>query len=421
MIACGLDFGTSNSAIGIARGNELALAPLEDERTLMPSAVFFDLETKGRVLFGSEAISAYVGQTEGRLMRALKTILGSSLIHEKTSLGGRKVALAEVVAIFVRHLKRKAEAFAGEEITAVVHGRPVHFVDGDAEGDGRAQAVLETIAREARFRDIVFVPEPIAAAHHYEQTVSAEELVLIADIGGGTSDFSIVRIGPDRRGRAERGDDILATAGVRVGGTDFDTALSLAAVMPMLGLGTRLLKKGLPMPNAPYHELATWATINFAYTYKNERALAELVADAAEPEKVRRLLTAVRQRLGHRMAFAVEDTKIELSDIDDALVSLGFLEHGLAIPTTRANFERAIAVGTDRLHAAARECIARAGLDGNAIDTIFLTGGSSRVPAVRSAIAAAAPAARLTTGSDFLSVALGLTQIAGQRVVGGSS
>ena len=109
MIACGLDFGTSNSAIGIARGNELALAPLEDERTLMPSAVFFDFETKGRVLFGSEAISAYVGQTEGRLMRALKTILGSSLIHEKTSLGGRKVALAEVVAIFVRHLKRKAE------------------------------------------------------------------------------------------------------------------------------------------------------------------------------------------------------------------------------------------------------------------------------------------------------------------------
>ena len=270
MIACGLDFGTSNSAIGIARGDAVALAPLEDDKTLMPSAVFFDYEAH-RVLFGSDAIAAYVGQTEGRLMRALKTILGSPLIDEKTSLGSRMVPLTEVVGIFVRHLKHKAEAFAGQEITAVVHGRPVHFVDGDAEADARAQAVLETIARQAGFRDVVFVPEPIAAAWHYEQTVQAEELVLIADIGGGTSDFSVVRIGPQRRGRIDRSGDILATAGVRVGGTDFDSALSLAAVMPLLGLGTRLVEKDLPMPNALYHELATWATINFAYTYKNER------------------------------------------------------------------------------------------------------------------------------------------------------
>ncbi len=133
MIACGLDFGTSNSAIGIARGDAVALAPLEDDKTLMPSAVFFDYEAH-RVLFGSDAIAAYVGQTEGRLMRALKTILGSPLIDEKTSLGSRMVPLTEVVGIFVRHLKHKAEAFAGQEITAVVHGRPVHFVDGDDRG-----------------------------------------------------------------------------------------------------------------------------------------------------------------------------------------------------------------------------------------------------------------------------------------------
>src|SRR5437899_4460850 len=125
MIACGLDFGTSNSAIGVARGDDLALAPLENGKTLMPSAVFFDYESRGRVLFGSDAIAAYVGQTEGRLMRALKTILGSPLIGEKTSVGGRMVPLTEVVGIFVRHLKRKAEAFAGTEVTAVVHGRPV--------------------------------------------------------------------------------------------------------------------------------------------------------------------------------------------------------------------------------------------------------------------------------------------------------
>lgn len=413
MIACGLDFGTSNSAIGVVRDRTAVLAPIEESSTLIPSAVFFDNETKGRVLFGNEAVSAYIGQTEGRLMRALKSILGSSLIEEETVIGGRKVALAEVVEIFVRHLKNKAEAFAGREITAVVHGRPVRFVDGDDKADARAQSVLEAIARRIGFRDVAFVYEPIAAAHHYEQTVEREELALIADIGGGTSDFSVVRVGPRQRQRADRGGDVLANAGVRVGGTDFDTALSLVAVMPLLGLGTQLVEKGLPMPNALYHELATWATINFAYTYRNERELAELVTLACEPEKVERLLEVVRRRLGHRLAFAVEDAKIALSAEDSVAILLGFLEASLAAVATRAEFEGAIEARLDRLNRTARDCIAAAGLGPSSIDTIFLTGGSSRVPAVRAAIARAAPSARLAAGSDLLSVALGLTQMAG--------
>src|SRR5476651_1054683 len=413
MIACGLDFGTSNSAIGVARDKTVALAPIEAGSTLVPSAVFFDYETKGRVLFGNEAISAYVGQTEGRLMRALKSLLGSPLIDEETSLAGRKVPLREVVEIFVRHLKHKAEAFAGQEITSVVHGRPVRFVDDDDTADARAQAVLETIVRRAGFRDVAFVYEPIAAAHHYEQTIQSEELALIADIGGGTSDFSIIRVGPQHRGRADRSRDVLANAGVRVGGTDFDTALNLAAVMPLLGLGTQLVEKNLPMPNALYHQLAAWATINFAYTYRNEREVAELVSLACEPEKVARLLNVVRQGLGHRLAFAVEDAKIELSAQERTAVPLGFLEAGLAVTARRVDFDRTIAARTDRLYGAARDCIKAAGLGAAAIDTIFLTGGSSRVPAVRAAIARAAPSARLASGSDLLSVALGLTQMAG--------
>lgn len=412
MIACGLDFGTSNSAIGVMRDGAPALAPVEANETLIPSAVFFDYETRGRVLFGNEAIAAYVGQTEGRLMRALKSILGSPLIDEETVLGGRKVPLRQVVEIFVRHLKHKAEAFAGREITAVVHGRPVRFVDDDDRADARAQQVLETIARQVGFRDVAFVYEPIAAAHEYERTVESEELVLIADIGGGTSDFSIVRVGPQHRGKADRSGDVLATSGIRVGGTDFDTALSLAAVMPLLGLGTRLVEKSLPMPNALYHELATWATINFAYTHKTERELAELVTLAAEPEKVERLLNLVRRRLGHRVAFAVEDAKIALSAETRTNVPLGFLEAGLAAPASRAAFDRAIAGRIDRLSGSASDCIRAAGLRPDAIDTVFLTGGSSRVPAVRAAMVRAAPSARQAGGSDLLSVALGLTQLA---------
>jgi hypothetical chaperone protein len=205
---------------------------------------------------------------------------------------------------------------------------------------------------------------------------------------------------------------VLANAGVRLGGTDFDTALSLAAAMPLLGLGTQLVEKGLPMPSAPYHELATWATINFAYTYKNERAIAELVTLAAEPDKVERLLAVVQRRLGHRIALAVEEAKIVLSAEARAVLPLAFLESGVAAMATRYAFDRAIEARMDRLHRTASACIAAAGLKPEEIDTIFLTGGSSRVPSVRAAVGRAAPSARHAGASDLLSVALGLTQMA---------
>jgi hypothetical chaperone protein len=415
MHACGLDFGTSNSAIGIVRDGAPALAPVEGDATLIPSAVFFDYETRGRILFGADAVRTYIGQTEGRLMRALKSILGSPLIDETTALGHKKVALTEVVEIFIRHLKAKAEAFAGAEISAVVHGRPVRFVDRDDTADAKAQEVLDRIARRAGFRNVAFVYEPIAAAYHYEETALTEETVLIADIGGGTSDFSVIRIGPERRKRPDRRDDILGNDGVRVGGTDFDTLLSLDAVMPQLGLGTHLFEKNLPMPKALYFELATWPTINFTYTHKNERELKLLVADSREPEKTRRLLRTILQRLGHRIAFAVEDAKISLSDTKEASIALEFLERGLAVNATRESFQRSVREKTNRLYTTASRCIASAGLNPRAIDTIFFTGGSSLVPAVRAAIARAAPAARAASGSDFLSVALGLTREAERR------
>ncbi len=415
MTACGLDFGTSNSAIGLVRGGVPALAPVESNETLIPSAVFFDYETKGRVLFGSEAIGTYIEQHDGRLMRALKSILGSPLIDEKTALGSKMVALTEVVEIFVRHLKTKAEAFAGEEITAVVHGRPVRFVENDDAADAKAERVLTGIANRVGFRDVAFVYEPIAAAYHYEETASGEETVLIADIGGGTSDFTVIRIGPERRALPDRSGDILSNAGVRIGGTDFDSLLSLDAVMPLLGLGSHLIEKNLPMPNSLYFELATWPTINFTYTFQNERMLLELVAGSREPEKVARLLKVIRARLGHRIAFAVEDSKIELSDQPTALLPLDFVERSLAATATRRGFDDSIASRTERLHQTAAKCIRDAGLQRDAIHTIFFTGGSSRVPAVREAIARAAPAARVATGSDFLSVALGLTREAQKR------
>lgn len=415
MTACGLDFGTSNSALGVWRGGAAALAPVEGYSTLIPSAIFFDFEKHGLVMFGREAIDSYIAQHDGRLMRALKTILGSPLIDEATAVGRRRIKLTEVVEMFVRHLKTKAEEFAGHEITQVVHGRPVRFVDGDDAADARAESVLKDIAHRVGFRDVVFEYEPIAAAYHYEETVTREELVLIADIGGGTSDFSVIRIGPERRLRPDRREDLLGNSGTRIGGTDFDTRLNIDAVMPLLGLGTQLATKDLPMPKSIYYELATWATINFAYNFKTEREVRELLAVAVEPDRISRLLKTIRRHLGHRIAFAVEDAKIVLSDTELAALPLEFLEAGLHAKATRDGFERAIADKTDSLTRMASQCLAKAGIKSDAVQTIFFTGGSSRVPAVRTAIHKAAPQANVAAGSDFLSVALGLTREAARR------
>lgn len=415
MAACGLDFGTSNSALGILRGGAPVLAPLEGGDTLLPSAIFFDFEEHGRILYGREAIAAAIARHDGRLMRALKSILGSALMDEKTAVGRRRIALTEVVELFIRQMKARAEAFAGEALDAVVHGRPVRFVDGDEAGDARAQAVLAEIARRAGFRAVSFVYEPIAAAYHYEDSATREELVLVCDIGGGTSDFSVIRIGPRRKARPERKDDILANAGIRIGGTDFDRLLSLDRVMPLLGLGTQLVSKDLPMPNGTYYALATWATINFAYDRKTERETAALVADSRAPEKTARLLAAIRKRLGHRIAFAVEDAKIALSAAERFDIVLDFLERGLAAEATQVQFERAVAEKTAKLEEVAARCVRDAGLRPDDIHTVFLTGGSSRVPAVRAAVCAAAPDATVATGSDLLSVALGLTREAQRR------
>jgi hypothetical chaperone protein len=415
MIACGLDFGTSNSAVGVLRDGRVAMAELEDARTLIPSALFFDDEAHGQVMFGEAAIEVYIGQAEGRLMRALKSILGTSLIDETTVAGKRTLRFTEIVEIFIRHLKTRAEAFLGQGIEAVVHGRPVRFVDEDDAADARAQRTLEEVARRVGFKEVSFVYEPIAAAYDYERNATREEIVLIADIGGGTSDFTVIRIGPDRLKRADRAGDILANAGVHIGGTDFDALFSMNSVMPTMGLGSLLIEKDLPMPRAPYDLLSTWAKINFSYTPRNERLIAELVAGAAEPRKVARLQQVVRKRLGHRIAIAVENAKVALSGEARADIPLDFIEPRLHVPVSRTDFEWTVRDQTARLQAVAAECVAAAGLKPGDIGTIFFTGGSSRLPAVRKAIAGAAPEAEAATGSDFLSVAAGLTLEAQRR------
>jgi hypothetical chaperone protein len=225
--ALGIDFGTSNSAISFTGPDGVSrLVPLEGAATTLPTAVFFNAEDH-RASFGREAVAHYLAGTEGRLMRSLKSLLGSSLLEEETAVGGTMLSFHAIISRFLSELRVRAGKHLGAEPRRAVIGRPVHFVDGDAARDRRAQAALADAARSAGFEEVSFELEPIAAALDYERRITRETLVLVVDIGGGTSDFTLVRLAPDRMRRADRSGDILATAGVHIGGTDYDQKLNL--------------------------------------------------------------------------------------------------------------------------------------------------------------------------------------------------
>jgi len=408
MTACGLDFGTSNTTLGVQDADGFRLLALDGTRTTLPTAVFFDFE-HDRTTIGQAAIDGYVSGVEGRLMRSIKSMLGTDLIDADTALRKGRISFRAVIGTFLDLVKKRAEEALGGELGDVVVGRPVHFVDGDPAGDAAAEETLGQIARAAGFRNVSFQFEPIAAALDYEQQVAGEELALIADIGGGTSDFSVVRIGPEQRGKADRAGDILANDGIRVGGTDFDRDLSLATAMPELGLGSAMKRAGLLAPKSIYFDLATWSKINFLYTAKAMAELERLQRDSAEPEKIERLIGVVEHRQGHALAMAVERTKIALSDHEATELALDWGDGDLSLAVDRPALNRATGSLAARIGTRIRDCLADAGVTADRIDAVFLTGGSTLLPQVRAAILAEAPGARVVEGNIFGSVGLGLT------------
>ncbi|MBU0792157.1 MAG: Hsp70 family protein, partial [Gammaproteobacteria bacterium] len=206
----GIDFGTSNSAMSVRQGSGRArMIALEADAFTLPTALFFNTEDH-RTHFGRDAVSQYLAGTEGRLMRSLKSLLGSALLQDKTAVHNKLVSYQDIISLFLRMLAQKARDELGGMPGRVVMGRPVHFVDGDEDRDQHAEDALRQAAVDAGFENVSFQFEPIAAALDYEQRIAHESLVLVVDIGGGTSDFTVVRLGPERMARADRGSDVLA-------------------------------------------------------------------------------------------------------------------------------------------------------------------------------------------------------------------
>ncbi|VXB12918.1 Hsp70 family protein [Pseudomonas sp. 8O] len=411
--ACGIDFGTSNSTVGWLRPGQDSLLALEDGKITLPSVIFFNIEER-RPVYGRLALHEYLEGYEGRLMRSLKSLLGSKLLKSETTVLGSALPFKDLLGFFIGELKKRAEAQAERAFEEVVLGRPVFFVDDDPAADQEAQNTLVAVAHKLGFKDVSFQYEPIAAAFDYESNLDREELVLIVDIGGGTSDFSLVRLAPERHHLAERQEDILATGGVHIGGTDFDKQLSLAGVMPLFGYGSRM-KSDAFMPTSYHLNLATWHTINALYAQKTQLALQNMRYDIVDATGIDRLFGLIEQRAGHWLAMQVEESKIALSEQDAHPIDLSRVEPGLVAELTRPLFENAIEPLLERIRASLTQLLADAGVSADQVDTLFFTGGSSGVPALRQSVAAMLPNARSVEGNTFGSIGSGLAIEAKKR------
>ncbi|TCK41796.1 putative chaperone protein [Paraburkholderia sp. BL8N3] len=407
MTYCAIDFGTSNSAVALPHGTSIRLAPVEGEALTLPTAVFFNTDEDNQS-YGRAALEAYIDGYDGRLMRSMKSILGSPLAEQSTDLGdGSAIRYTDVITLFLQHLKQKAQAVAAEPITRAVLGRPVFFVDDDPRADQLAQNQLEACARAIGLDDIRFQYEPIAAAFDYEARLTQEGMVLVADIGGGTSDFSLVRVGPERAKLLDRKSDVLAHYGVHVAGTDFDRRVELATVLRELGYQSAD-PEGREVPNRVYFDLATWHLINTVYGPKRVAELQLMRHLYTDTRHHDRLMRVVDRRLGHALTAHAEEAKIDVAAGGTTEIDMEEVEEALRIAFDEPQLVEAGRDETRRIVEAAVETVRRAGVDAADVGAVYFTGGSTGLKFLSDSLAAAFPDAQPVFGDRLASVATGL-------------
>ena len=403
--AIGIDFGTSNSAAAYLVDGRPRMIPMGSGQMTMPTTFFFDQETR-RTLIGEPANQALLDGAEGRFMRALKRVLGTSLMHEKRQILHERVTFVDIIGRFLNQIKTRAEAETGLTFDRVLSGRPVVFHGQDDPREAQAEQDLRACYLAAGFTHVDFMPEPQAAAIASGALDQSGGIGLIVDVGGGTSDFSLFRSGAE-------GVEILANHGVRIGGTDFDRAINIDRVMPLLGKGS-VLRKVMgdgtsPTPNAIYNDLATWEKIPFVYTPQNTRMVAEMVRLAQEPEKLSRLATVLEDELGHDLAFATERGKIAANGgQDDPRIMLDMIQRGLSAPLTSQDLDDSLSRHGDQLSEGAHVTLGMAGLRADQVGQVIYVGGSSLMTMVSDRMRALFPDAQHSFSEVFTAVADGL-------------
>jgi len=414
----GIDFGTSNTAVALAdeggavRFLEFSLlgAPTQSFRSLL----FFDPEaqevgTPIEFHAGTGAIEAYLEALgEGRLVQSFKTHLTTASLG-RTQIGHHAISLDDMLVLFFTRVREHIEQSWGNAPDAVTLGRPVRFAGADSDADSEAaQARLEAAALRSGFATVDFQLEPIAAAFHYERSLSRPELALVADFGGGTTDFCLMQLGGDA-GR-DRRDDIVATGGVGVAGDDLDAAIIEHVVSPELGKGSRYREMGREkaVPSSYYYKLSRWHHLSFLRGKRVRAELERLLRAALEPDKIEAFIHVLENNQGFHLHKAVERLKIALSSEEHATFHFEDDPVDIEAPVRRADFEQWIAPCVEAITTSLDETLTRAGLTPREVDRVFMTGGTAFVPCVRREFERRFGADKLSGGDELMSIASGL-------------
>jgi hypothetical chaperone protein len=421
-LAFGIDFGTTNSSMALASGDskvQLASFSLRGEETASFRSVLY-LEPRKKSggaqrkhsWSGPAAIEHYLGAEEkGRLIQSLKSYLSSRTLTG-TEVFGRRYTLEELISRILSDLREEAERQFGRPIRHAMVGRPVRFVGAETDDDDAyAVSRLREAFRLAGFEHVDFEMEPVAAAYAYESTLDHDELILIGDFGGGTSDFSLLQVGPGVRRRGRRAQDLLGNSGLALAGDAFDARIVRKLVSPALGSNShaRSLNKILPaVPAWIYANLERWHSLSFLRTRNVTEILKSAHLRALEPEKIEALITLVEEDLGYQLHQAVQRMKFELSRSENAEFRFHDGSMDLCIPVVRRDFEVWIKEELESIECCVDSLLTASGISSSEVDRVFLTGGSSFVPAVRRIFASRFGESRIRTGGEFTSVAHGL-------------
>lgn len=422
----GLDFGTTNSAIAALVGSQPTLAEFPSAAGAthtFPSVLYFERRKEGTVTrltsaAGPKALQHYLeAEEKGRLIQSLKAYLADRRF-DGTGVFSGYYSLEDMISLIGRHLLADAQGLSPMPSRVVV-GRPVNFSSAETLDDnefalGRLRAAIE----KCGFTDIAFEYEPVAAAYSYEQTLDRDELIMIGDFGGGTSDFSILRVGPTQRQRGRAREDIVGTDGVAVAGDAFDRQIIRKLVAPRLGLGAEYFSppdKFLPIPAWPYERLERWHHLSFLNTSKNLEMLEQLRRSALIPERLEAFVHLIKSEMGYRLHEAVRRVKFDLSVNTEAQFEFQCEPVSISKTVTRADFEKWAEPELAMMAGCVDRLLCTTGVSARDVDHVFLTGGSSFVPAVRRIFVERFGAEKITGGGELTSVATGLSLCAAAR------
>jgi hypothetical chaperone protein len=418
--AIGLDFGTTNSSIALVRPDghvEVARFAYRGSTTeSFRSLLYLERVREGhrttiKSWSGPEGIERYLDADEkGRLVQSLKSFLSARGL-KTTEIFGRSFKLEQLVTNILRDIRRQAEQQFGLKIEAAVVGRPVHFVGAESPADDEfaVQRLTEALT-DAGLKRVVFEYEPVAAAYHYESMLDRDELIIIGDFGGGTSDFSVLRVGPTARRLSRDSREVLGNEGVGLAGDAFDARIVRHLVSPALGAGSELDSGGklLPVPTWVYFKLERWHHLSFLRSAETLAMLKSVAAQAVEPEKLQALLYLVKHDLGYQLHQAVQRAKVTLSHAERTAFRFAHADLAIHAEITRAAFENWIRPELLAIEHTVDRLLSNAGILPPQVDRVFLTGGSSLVPAVRRIFESRFGREKISAGDEFTSVARGL-------------